>query len=94
MAERIAARNATLGPRPLADWWGRVDFIAANIFLDALVPLAPLLREALAPAGRGVLAGVGYEQTEALARACREAGLAIRRTRRLEEWASVEIARP
>lgn len=94
VANRITARNATLDSRALKDWRGRVDFIAANLFLDALSELAPRIREALAPGGRGALSGIGCEQADALARACREARLEVRGTNRLEEWASLEIAKP
>ncbi len=93
VGEKITVRNEALTPGALGNWWGRVDFLAANIFLDALVELAPRIRDALAPGGEGVLSGIGYEQEENLARTCREAGLRVRRTRRIEEWASVEVAR-
>lgn len=94
LGARISARGAALDSRALKGWRGRVDFIAANLFLDALAELAPRVREALAPGGRGVLSGIGHEQADALARACREARLEVRGTSRLEEWASLEIAKP
>ena len=94
VGDRITARGATLAEGVLKDWWGHVDFIAANIFLGALTELAPLIHGALAPGGRGVLAGIGYEQTDALARIYREVGFRIERTNRFEEWASIEVAKP
>ncbi len=94
VANRMTTRGATLAAGVLKDWWGRVDFIAANIFLDALRELALLIHEALAPGGRGILAGIGYEQTDALARIYREAGFSIENTNRIEEWASIEVIKP
>ena len=94
VANRMTTRNTTLSPGALEKWWGRVDFIAANIFLDALRELAPLIHGALAPGGRAVLAGIGYEQTDALARIYREAGFTLENTNRIEEWASIEVIKP
>ncbi len=91
VSSRIAAHNASLGPCVLKGWWGVVDFIAANVFLDALAGLAPLIHEALACGGRGVLSGIGYEQTVPLVRACKDASLVVEKINRLEEWASLEI---
>ena len=94
VANRMTTRNTTLSPGALKKWWGRVDFIAANIFLGALTELAPLIHGALAPGGRAVLAGIGYEQTDALARIYREAGFTLDNTNRIEEWASIEVIKP
>ena len=94
VANRMTTRNTTLFPGALEKWWGRVDFIAANIFLGALTELAPLIHGALAPGGRAVLAGIGYEQADALARIYREAGFTLENTNRIEEWASIEVAKP
>ncbi len=94
VGNHLTTRNTTLAAGMLGDWWGRVDFIAANIFLDALRELAPLIHGALAPGGRAVLAGIGYEQTDANARIYREAGFTIENTNRIEEWASIEVIKP
>lgn len=94
VVDRMTTRNTTLAPTALEDWWGRVDFIAANIFLDALKELAPLIHGALAPGGRAVLSGIGYEGAEALARIYEEAGFSIEHTNRIEEWASIEVVKP
>ncbi len=94
VTDRMTTRNTTLAPRALGDWWGRVDFIAANIFLDALRVLAPHILEALAPEGQAVLSGVGYEQAETLARIYEEAGFMVGQMNRIEEWASVEVMKP
>lgn len=92
--DRMTALGATLAPSALGEWWGRVDFVAANIFLDALRELAPLIHGALAPRGRGVLSGIGYEGAEALARIYEEAGFSIEHTNQIEEWASIEVIKP
>ena len=91
---RMTARNTTLSPGALEKWWGRVDFIAANIFLDALRELAPQIHGALAPGGRAVLAGIGYEGAETLARIYEEAGFRVEGANRIEEWASIEVIKP
>ncbi len=93
LADRLTAAGGTLEPAALGDWWGRVDLLAANIFLGPLRALAPRMAEALAPGGRGVLSGIGYEQADALAEAAAAAGLAVRARLRLEEWAALEISR-
>ena len=94
VVDRMTALGTTLAPPALNEWWGRVDFVAANIFLDALRELAPLIHGALAPKGRGVLSGIGYEGAEALARIYEEAGFSIEHTNRIEEWASIEVVKP
>ena len=94
VGDRMTALGSTLTPTALEAWWGRVDFIAANIFLDALRELAPLIHGALAPGGRGVLSGIGYEGAEALARIYEEAGFSIEHTNQIEEWASIEVIKP
>ncbi len=94
VGDRMTALGATLAPSALGEWWGRVDFIAANIFLDALRELAPLIHGALAPRGRAVLAGIGYEGAETLARIYEEAGFSIEHTNQIEEWASIEVMKP
>ncbi len=90
----MTTRNTTLAAGALEDWWGLVDFVAANIFLGALRELAPLIHGALAPGGRAVLSGIGYEQADALARIYREAGFTLEKTSRIEEWASIEVSKP
>ena len=94
VGDRMTALGATLTQAALFDWWGRVDFIAANIYLDALTDLAPPVHGALAPGGRVVLSGVGYEGAEALTRIYEEAGFSIKHTNQIEEWASVEVVKP
>ena len=94
VGNRITALGTTLSPGALENWWGRVDFIAANIFLDALRELAPLIHGALAPKGQGVLSGIGYEGAEALACIYEEAGFSIEHTNQIEEWASIEVIKP
>ncbi len=94
VGDRMTTLGTTLSAGALKDWWGRVDFIAANIFLDALRELAPQVHGALAPGGRAVLSGIGYEQVETLARIYKEAGFTLERTNRIEEWSSVEVAKP
>ena len=94
VGDRITALGTTLAPNALGEWWGRVDFVAANIFLDALRELAPHIHGALAPGGRGVLSGIGFEQAEALARIYEEAGFSIEHTNQIEEWTSIEVMKP
>ena len=94
VGDRMTALGTTLAPTALGECWGRVDFIAANIFLDALRELAPLIHCTLAPQGRGVLSGIGFEQAEALARIYEEAGFSIEHTNQIEEWASIEVIKP
>ena len=91
--DHMTALGTTLSPGALEDWWGRVDFIAANIFLDALRELAPLIHGALAPRGRGVLSGIGFEQAETLARIYNETGFRVEKTNQIEEWASIEVVK-
>ena len=91
---RMTALGTTLAQAALGEWWGRVDFITANIFLDALRELAPPVLGALDPGGRAVLSGIGYEGAEALARIYEEAGFRVEGTNRIEEWASVEVVKP
>ncbi len=94
VGDRMTALGTTLTPTALGEWWGQVDFIAANIFLDALRELAPLIHGALAPRGRAVLAGIGYEGAETLARIYEEAGFRVETTNQIEEWASIEVIKP
>ena len=94
VGDRMTALGTTLAPSALGEWWGRVDFIAANIFLDALRELAPLIHGALAPGGRGVLSGIGYEGADALAQNYKEAGFRVEQMIQIEEWASVEVVKP
>ena len=94
VGDRMTALGTTLAPNALGEWWGRVDFIAANIFLDALRELAPLIHGALAPRGRGVLSGIGFEQAETLAGIYKEAGFSIEHTNQIEEWTSIEVMKP
>ncbi len=92
--DRMTALGTTLTPTALGEWWGQVDFIAANIFLDALRELAPPTHGALATGGRSVLSGIGFEQAETLARIYEEAGFSIEHTNQIEEWASIEVIKP
>ena len=94
VGERMTALGTTLAQAALGEWWGRVDFIAANIFLDALRELAAPIHGALAPGGRAVLSGIGYEGAETLARIYEDAGFTVEHTNRIEEWASVEVVKP
>ena len=94
VGDRMSTQNTTLSADSLKEWWGRVDFIAANIFLDALRELAPLIHGALAPCGRAVLSGIGYEQAETLASIYEKSGFAIEQTNQIEEWASIEVMKP
>ena len=92
--DRMTTRNTTLAPGALEHWWGQVDFIAANVFLDALKELATAIHGALAPRGRAVLSGIGYEQAEALAHIYKGAGFTVEGTNRIEEWASIKLIKP
>jgi len=94
VGERMTTLGTTLTQAALDEWWGRVDFIAANIFLDALRELAPQIHGALAPGDRAVLSGIGYEGADTLARIYEEAGFRVEGTSRIEEWASVEVVKP
>lgn len=94
LSDRMRVEVGTLEPGALGEWWGQVDTLAANIFLTPLRQMAPRMRDALAPGGRVVLSGIGYEQLEKLTAAVEEAGLEVRRTNRLEEWASLEAEKP
>ncbi len=94
LSGRMRIEVGTLEPAALGDWWGQVDTLAANIFLNPLRQLAPRMSEALAPGGRVVLSGIGYEQIDALTAIVEEAGLNIRRTNRLEEWGALEAEKP
>ncbi|MEE9255582.1 MAG: 50S ribosomal protein L11 methyltransferase [bacterium] len=94
LSGRMRVEVGTLEPGAVGEWWGQVDTLAANIFLNPLRMMAPRMNEALAPGGRAVLCGIGYEQIEKLAEAVEEAGLEIRRTSRLEEWGSLEVEKP
>lgn len=94
VGDRMTALGTTLTQAALEAWWGRIDFITANIFLDALGELAPQIHGALAPGGRAVLSGIGYEQAKALTRIYEEAGFSIKHTNQIEEWASVEVVKP
>lgn len=96
---RLRAGLGTLEVALLGDWAGRVELLAANIFLTPLRELMPRFAQALAPpgngqGGRGVLSGIGYEQADALAQAAEGAGLRVLRRERLEEWAALEVERP
>ena len=93
VGERMTALGTTLASPALGEWWGRVDFIAANIFLDALTELAAPIHGALATGGRAVLSGIGYEGADTLARIYEEAGFRVEGTNRIEEWASVEVGK-
>ena len=94
VGDRMTALGTTLTPTALGEWWGRVDFIAANIFLDALRELAPLIHGTLATEGRAVLSGIGYEGAETLTRIYEETGFRIEKTNQIEEWESIEVMKP
>ncbi len=94
LSGRMRVEVGTLESATLGDWWERVDTLAANIFLTPLRQLAPHMSDALAPGGRAVLSGIGYEQLGALTAAVEGAGLEVRRTSRLEEWGALEAEKP
>lgn len=94
LADRMRVLTGTLEPETAGEWWGRVDMLAANIFLNPLRELAPAMFKALAPGGRGVLSGIGYEQADALAEIAGAAGLTVSGRKYLDEWAAVEIEKP
>lgn len=91
LADRMRILAGTLEPETAGEWWGRVDLLAANIFLTPLRELAPRITGALAPGGRGVLSGVGYEQADTLAGIAEAAGLRVTGRKTIEEWTAVEI---
>lgn len=91
---RMRILTGTLEPGTAGEWWGRVDMLAANIFLNPLRELAPAMFEALAPGGRGVLSGIGYEQADTLAEIAGAAGFTVSGRKYLDEWAAVEIEKP
>ena len=91
LADRMRILAGTLEPETAGEWWGRVDLLAANIFLTPLRELAPRITGALAPGSRGVLSGVGYEQADTLAGIAEAAGLRVTGRKTIEEWAAVEI---
>ncbi len=94
LAGRMRIMAGTLEPERAGEWWGCVDLLAANIFLTPLRELAPEITEALAPGGRGVLSGIGYEQADTLAGIAEAAGLRVTGRKAIEEWAAVEIEKP
>jgi ribosomal protein L11 methyltransferase len=91
---RMRILTGTLEPNTAGDWWGRVDMLAANIFLNPLRELAPAMFEVLAPGGRGVLSGIGYEQVDTLAEIAGAAGLIVSGRKYHHEWAAIEIEKP
>lgn len=91
LAGRMRVMAGTLEPETAGEWWGGVDLLAANIFITPLRELMPRIAEALAPGGRGVLSGIGYEQADTLAGIAEAAGLIVTGRKYIDEWAAIEI---
>lgn len=73
---------------------GPFDLIAANILLNPLVALAPLLAAHLTGGGRLILSGVLTRQAAPLRRAVVAAGLRPLQTILIDGWATLAFMRP
>jgi ribosomal protein L11 methyltransferase len=62
--------------------------VAANLFSDLLVEVAPKIVAALAPGGRVVFSGILSSQEKEVVSAFRRAGLRIDRLVRKGKWVS------
>ncbi|MGC9457670.1 MAG: 50S ribosomal protein L11 methyltransferase [Halothiobacillaceae bacterium] len=62
------------------------DLVVANILANPLIELAPTLAAHLVPGGRFALSGVLREQADAVADACRQAGLVIAEIESSGDW--------
>jgi ribosomal protein L11 methyltransferase len=69
-----------------------VRVVLANIISSVLIPLLPVIRDSLAPGGQAILAGILFEEREAMVAALHAAGWAIQREDREDVWWSVQIA--
>jgi len=93
-AKENARRNALEGiavkKLDVRDWhptrtW---DVVAANLFSDLLIEVAPKIVAAVAPGGRLVFSGILRTQESEVIRAFRRAGLRIDRVVRKGKWVS------
>jgi ribosomal protein L11 methyltransferase len=69
-----------------------VRVVLANIISSVLIPLLPLIRDSLAPGGQAILAGILFEEREAMVAALHADGWAIQREDKEDVWWSVQIA--
>jgi len=69
-----------------------VRVVLANIISSVLIPLLPTIRTSLAKGGQAILAGILFEEREAMLRALDTDGLKIEREDTEDVWWSVQIA--
>jgi ribosomal protein L11 methyltransferase len=82
---RIVAREGSL---PTAG--GPFDVILANLIAGVLVPLAPLLRDALRPGGALLASGIFVDREAEVRRAFADAGLEVVDRSAEGEWVALE----
>ena len=69
-----------------------VRVVLANIISSVLIQLLPMIRASLAPGGQAILAGILWEEREAMIAALDADGWVIEREDREDAWWSVQIA--
>jgi ribosomal protein L11 methyltransferase len=88
----VETRAGTLADVP-ADGQG-FDLVLANIQANVLVPLAPAVRERLAPGATVILSGLLREDAPPVLAAYRAAGLDLDATRDEDEWTALRLRGP
>jgi ribosomal protein L11 methyltransferase len=102
-AVRVASRNILLNgvqevveviPGDKGSVSGRsFDLVLANIYGDVLLPVAPEVTTLLAAGGRLVLSGIHYDYAFDIKKAYTQTGLAIVRSRALENYCTIVLAK-
>jgi ribosomal protein L11 methyltransferase len=69
-----------------------VRVVLANIITSVLIPLLPTIRASLENGGQAILAGILYEERDAMVRTLEADGWAIEREDTEDAWWSVQIA--
>jgi ribosomal protein L11 methyltransferase len=89
---RVARRlRGRLGSLPVGD--PPFDVVTANLVAGLLVPLAPLLRDALRPGGTLIASGIFVDRDEEVRGAFSAAGLAVRARTKAGDWVELEARR-
>lgn len=97
-AERNIALNEVAGSirlssEPLSDVDERFTVVAANLVLDSILELMPLLCRAVEPGGRLILSGILDEQAARVRHALRDTGFSEAREVLEEEWVCLTAER-
>jgi ribosomal protein L11 methyltransferase len=70
---------------------GPYDLVLANILMQPLIDLAPMLTESLAPGGRAILSGLLTEQVERVTKVYAGFGLQLTGHERIGDWSALNL---